>query len=280
MSIELPEAHILATQMNRELVGKQLAAVEVKNYENLQKIGCVNRNLADYAQLVGSRIEAVHSRGLVILVKFDNGKSLLLAPEYGGRILYHTEGSAVPEKFHLNLQFSDKTSLTVTLTGLGGIQAFNDSDLDKSYVYRRDFSNVPSPDNPAEFLFAQFAERLAAKNVNIKSVLVGREALVVGLSNSAFQDILFRAKLHPKRKAAKLTDQEKQALFDAVNRLVSERIAQMGKNLFVDLYGRQGSYEPRMGQNMKGQGCKACGTSVEVLSLGGGQVYFCPKCQA
>jgi hypothetical protein len=38
MSIELPEAPILATQMNRELVGKQLAAVEMKNYENLQKI--------------------------------------------------------------------------------------------------------------------------------------------------------------------------------------------------------------------------------------------------
>jgi formamidopyrimidine-DNA glycosylase len=100
----------------------------------------------------------------------------------------------------------------VTLLGLGGIQAFKDDDLSSSYVYRRDFSDTPSPLDSSEFTFEKFSKGLASKNVNIKSALVGKDALVVGLSNSAFQDIIFRAKIHPKRKASSLSDREKTKL--------------------------------------------------------------------
>jgi len=34
-----------------------------------------------------------------------------------------------------------------------------------------------------------------------------------------------------------------------------------------------------MGPNMKGEGCPVCGTQIDRLSIGGGQVYFCPVCQ-
>lgn len=47
----------------------------------------------------------------------------------------------------------------------------------------------------------------------------------------------------------------------------------------IDLYGKQGSYTPAMGPNMKEQACPACGTKVQKLSLGGGQIYYCPTCQ-
>ncbi len=279
MSIELPEAHILAVQMTQELKGKQIANIELRNYKSLQKIGCINRNLSDYDELKGCKIESVTSRGLVIRIKLSNAQNLLFAPEYGGKILYHPKNGATPEKFHLKLQFADSTALTVTLTGLGGIQAFSDANLSSSYVYRRDFSEVPSPIDSSGFSLEQFSKGLTGKNVNIKSVLVGKDALVVGLSNSAFQDIIFRAKIHPKKKASSLSDLEQRRLFEGVKVLVDERIRAGGKNQFTDFYGKQGTYVPAMGPNMKGQPCKTCGTTVEALSLGGGQVFFCPKCQ-
>ncbi len=62
MSIEAPEAHILAHQMNGELVGKRVFAVVVQNCAKLQKIGCVNRDLAAFNQLVGRSIKQVTSR--------------------------------------------------------------------------------------------------------------------------------------------------------------------------------------------------------------------------
>jgi len=205
--------------------------------------------------------------------------NLILAPEYGGRILYHKSGSTVPNKFHLKLDFSDGTSLTVALTSMGAIQTLKDDELERSYVYRRDFSEVISPIDEREFTYERFSKQLAEKKVNIKSSLVGKDAVIVGLSNSAFQDILFRAKIHPKRKASELSEVERHALYDAIKVMINKRIRFGGKDQFVDLYGKQGRYTPAIGPNMSGKTCVVCGASIEKLALGGGQVYFCPKCQ-
>jgi formamidopyrimidine-DNA glycosylase len=280
MSIELSEALILSKQMNKELLGKQIVAYQLRDYQKLQKIGFINRDTSAFDGLVGGRIESVVSRGNVIRVKLDNGVNLILAPEYGGRILYHTKGSVVPAKFHLKLCFSGDTALTVTLTGMGVIQALKDDELKSSYVYKKDFlSTVPSPMDEKEFTFERFSKNLTDKTVNIKSALVGKDAGVIGLSNSAFQDIIYRARIHPKRKASDLTDEEKRVLYYAIKLVVQERIQAGGKNQFIDFYGKQGCYTPAMGPNMKEQACPTCGTKVQKLSLGGGQVYFCPKCQ-
>jgi formamidopyrimidine-DNA glycosylase len=279
MSIELPETYVLSRQMSNELRGKQIRFWQLQNYQKLQRIGFINKNLSDFDRLSGGRIESVVSRGNVIRVKLDNGMNLLLAPEYGGRTLYHMKESIVPAKFHLKLGFSDDTALTVALTGMGVIQALKDDELESSYVYRRDFSQVASPTDDKEFTLEQFAKGLTDKNVNIKSALVGKDAVVVGLSNSAFQDVIYRAKIHPKRKATDLTESEKHALYNAVRLVIQERIQSGGKKQFIDLYGKQGSYTPAMGPNMKEQACPTCGTKVQKLSEGGGQIYYCPKCQ-
>lgn len=279
MSIELPEAYILAEQMGKELLRKQVKAFYLKDYQKLQRIGFINKDIGAFELLIKRRIESITSRGTVIRVKFDLGVNLILGPEYGGRILYQTSESTIPEKFHLKLDFNDNTVLTVTLTGMGVIQALRDDELEQSYVYRRDFSEVTSPLDETQFTFGHFSEQLAQKNVNIKPVLVGKDAVIVGLSNSAFQDILYRAKIHPKRKASNLGEDEKYALYDAIRLIIQERVRLGGKDQFLDLYGRQGHYTPLMGPNMNGKACKVCKTSIGKLSLGGGQIYFCPKCQ-
>jgi formamidopyrimidine-DNA glycosylase len=279
MSIELPEAYVLAKQMNAELQGKRVKSCHLQNYQKLQKIGFVNKDITAFDRLSNGKVEAVTSRGNVIRLKLDNGMNLILAPEYGGRVLYHAKGATVIEKFHLKLSFNDGSALTVALTGMGVIQALKDNELEQSYVYKRDFSEVASPVDEAEFTFGSFSKQLTAKTVNVKSVLVGKVAVVVGLSNSAFQDILYRAKIHPKRKASELTESEKHALYDAVRWVIQQRIQLSGKDQFVDFHAKQGRYRPAMGPNMKGKTCPQCGTQIERLSLGGGQVYFCPKCQ-
>ena len=279
MSIELSEAKILAEQMNKELRGKRIKSYHLQDYERLQRIGMLDKDTKSFNQLVNGKIESVISRGNVIRVKLNNGMNLVQGPEYGGKIFYHTSEKTVPSKFHLKVDFSDDTALTVRLTSMGLIHAVKDNDLKRSYVYRRDFnSEVPSPIDE-EFTLERFSGLLAENNRMLKSVLVGKDAVVVGLSNSAFQDIIYRAKLHPKRKAAELRADERQALYDAIRLVLQERIRLEGKDQFYDLYGNQGGYTPAMGPNMKQLACATCDTPIEKLSLGGGHVYFCPKCQ-
>lgn len=279
MSVELPEAQILSRQMGEKILGKQIKSFQLRDYQKLQKLGFVNKDVKAFDLLANRKIESVTSRGNVIRVKLDRSLNLILAPEYGGRVLFHANGSVVPKKFHLKLDFNDGTFLTVALTGMGVIQALRDDELKGSYVYRRDFSDVASPLDEAEFTFERFSKQLSEKNVNVKSVLVGKDAVLVGLSNSAFQDILYRAKIHPKRKASELSEDKRRSLYDAIQLVIRERIRLGGKDQFLDLYAKQGRYTPAMGPNMNGKKCGVCGSSIEKLSLGGGQVYFCPKCQ-
>jgi len=278
MSVELPEAKILAEQMNRELRGKRVKCYLLKDCERLQQIGMMDRDLASFNQLVGGKIESVGSRGNVIRVKFDNGANLILGPEYGGEIFYCTDAAKVP-RFHLRVDFSDGTLLTVRLTSMGVIQVLKDDELERSYVYKRDFDSTKLSPTDEEFTFERFSKQMADHNKMLKSVLVGKDAILVGISNSTFQDILYRARIHPKRKASELSPEEKLSLYDAILLVLKERIRLNGKDQFQDLYGRQGGYTPAMGPNMKQQTCPQCGTKIEKLSLGGGHVYLCPNCQ-
>lgn len=279
MSIELPEAKILAEQMNKELRGKHIKAYHLQDSERLQRIGFMNKNIESFDQLVNGEVESVISRGNAIRVKLNNGVNLILSPEYGGQILYHTSETAISEKFHLKLDFCDNTALTVRLTSMGGIYALKNNDLMNSYIFKRDFNPEVLTPTDEEFTYERFSKLLADNSRALKSVLVGKDAVVVGLSNSAFQDIIYRAKLHPKRKASELNMNERQALYDAVKLVLQERIRLKGKNQFLDLHGNPGRYTPAMGPNMKQHNCPVCGTPIKKLSVEGGHVFFCPKCQ-
>ena len=279
MSIELPEAMILAEQMNRELRGKRIRSWHLQDCERLQSIGMLDKDTKSFDQLIGGEIESVTSRGNAIRAKLKNGMNLILAPEYGGRVFYHRR-EEIPCKFHLKVDFSDDSALTVRLTSMGHFSALKDSDLEHSYIYRRDFNPEIASPTDEEFTFERFSKLLVETNRALKSILVGKDAVVVGVSNSAFQDILFRARLHPKRKGSELNADERQALYEAIGLVVRERIRLKGKDKFLDLYGKQGQYVPAMGSHMKQQPCPICQTPIEKLSIGGGHVYLCPKCQA
>jgi formamidopyrimidine-DNA glycosylase len=278
LSVELPEAYILAKQMNKELAEKDVVECNLQNCANYQHLGFINTYLSDFERLITHKIEAVISRGNTIRVKLDGNMNLLLAPEYGGIILIHQKGAALQKKYTLKLVFTDGTALTDTLTGMGIIHALTDEELASSYVYRRDFSSTASP-LETEFTFERFQTDLARKNVNLKTALVGKDAAVVGLGNAAFQDIIYRAGLQPRRKTGELNADEQRALYDAVNAVVAERLKLGGKEQFVDLYGKPGEYVAAMGPNMKGQPCRRCGSEIIKISFGGGQVYLCANCQ-
>jgi len=279
MSIELPEAKILADQMNRELKGKRIKNYRLQDCVKLQRIGFINRDNKSFDQLVDREVESVTSRGNSIHVKLDGEMNMILSPEYDGEIFYHSHEAAVPEKFHLKMDFSDSTALTVRFTSMGGMRVLKTSELMDSYVFKRDFNTEILSPTDEDFTFERFSRRLSGNNRALKPVLVGKDAVLVGLSNSAFQDIIYRAKLHPRRKASELNLNEQKALYNSVNLVLREKLRLNGKNQFLDLYQNQGNYISAMGPDMREKNCPVCECPIQELSLGGGKVFVCPKCQ-
>jgi formamidopyrimidine-DNA glycosylase len=274
MSFEYPEAKILAAQLDEVLKGKTIESYHLKDYEKLQRIGFLNQNLDDFRQLVGRRVQGAASSGNTIRIRLDGGMNFMLAPEYGGIILYHkTDGEA---KYHILLKFTGGDSLTIRLTSMGLIYSASDEQLEGLYMYKRDYMGAP---NPVDLTAKQFRELVASKKTQLKPLLVGKDAVMTGLSNSAFQDVLWRAGIHPHRKVSELTSSQLDALYFGIKSLIEERLHLGGKDEVVDLFGRSGSYVPKMGPNMKDKVCPRCGMKVEKIAQGGGQVYYCQGCQ-
>ena len=99
------------------------------------------------------------------------------------------------------------------------------------------------------------------------------------MGNGYLQDILFLAKLHPRRRAASLTGDEKQALYDAIRTVLFQAVDQDGRDTERDLYDRPGRYQRILDSRTAGQPCPECGTKIEKISFLGGASYFCPHCQ-
>jgi len=97
--------------------------------------------------------------------------------------------------------------------------------------------------------------------------------------NGCLQDILFRARVDPRRKVATLSAKEKRALFRALRDTLEQAIAQNGRDCERDAYGNRGGYKPLMDRNTKGTPCPECGTTIEKIQYLGGSCYFCSNCQ-
>ncbi len=279
MSIEMPEATILAAQMQAELPGRMVAAVGLENAAKLQQQGFFNRDPAAFEALEDRTVDAVVSRGNTMIVEFSGEQRLILFPEYGGEVRFHENDGSLPARYHFRLDFADGSALTVRIKSIGGVYALGAVALKEHYIFKRDFDPEKySPDDPA-LTAERFAGLAAGATRQLKVVLVGKDAVVVGLSNASFQDIIYRGRLHPKRRAADLSPAETRALYDAMRLVVSKRLCLGGKLGFVDLYGAPGGYEPAMGPAMKGRKCPRCGRAVEKIAHGGGEVWLCPGCQ-
>jgi formamidopyrimidine-DNA glycosylase len=85
----------------------------------------------------------------------------------------------------------------------------------------------PTPVN-SEFTFEYFAaliDSLLAGPKRSAKALLTQEQLIPGLGNAIAQDILFRARLHPRHALTDLSQEERRALYDAVVATVADVIA-------------------------------------------------------
>jgi formamidopyrimidine-DNA glycosylase len=132
------------------------------------------------------------------------------------------------------------------------------------------------------FTFKYFSglidELLKGEKRSTKSLLT-QDQLIPGLGNASAQDILFQARLLPRRPLSELSPGQRRDLYDSVVYTVREIIAQGGRYDEADLFGRPGGYVRLMDSAAVGKHCPECGTKIQKVQYLGGACYFCPKCQ-
>lgn len=116
MAFELPEAMIVAQQMQKELRGKQIASIEVSpRCDTLIRQGFVS---IQPEILPESIIEDAYASGKWIFLTLSTQYILALALETKGYFLYSAPG-LTPEGCHVRLRFCDESILSEYIIGWG-----------------------------------------------------------------------------------------------------------------------------------------------------------------
>ena len=273
---ELPEYVTLAKQLADTVAGKRIKEGHLGNSPH--KFVWYNRKPKEFESLTtGKLLDKAYSRGRWLFIPANPGFVLVFG-ECGGKILYHKSKKEIPKKYHLAIIFEDDFALTAMTQMWGAMELYEKGqELKRKYI-----SDMrPTPIEP-EFSFGYFSnlidECIQSEKRSVKGLLT-QDQLIPGLGNSIAQDIMFKAKLHPKHPIEDLTGNNRKQLYDAIQKTVSNVVSKGGRNDEYDLFGQPGGYERILSKETVGKPCPECGTKIEKMQYLGGTCYFCPRCQ-
>lgn len=268
---ELPEITVIAEQMDKEIKGKVITAIEAKQPKNL------NMPVKEFTKTIkGRTVEGVSKRGKWLFIKLHHGYFLLINLGMGAELLHFKPNTRLPEKAQFRLVFSDKTGFTIHFWWFGYVHLASEKDLQKHKLT----AQLGKSATDKTFTLDYFKQLLVSKKTGIKSFLLDQKN-VAGIGNVYIQDILFMAKLHPNRKISTLTEKEKIDLYNAIHKVLNRSIKLKGLAYEMDFYGKKGKFtaEEFLVGYKQGKPCPQCKTPVEKIRTGSTASYICPKCQ-
>jgi formamidopyrimidine-DNA glycosylase len=264
---ELPEILSRAKEMKRDLVGKTITAVQVIQPK------CLNVSEDEFrAALESATIQDVDYHGKWIRVQTDRGW-LLLNLGMGGEITL-TSRAELPEKHRLVFDFQDGTCLSVNFWWFGYAHYVPPNGLEKHAPTAKLGPNAI--DLSAEHL----RQKLKGQRGGIKAYLLD-QSKIAGIGNAYVHDILFLARLHPKRKIDSLSGEDINALAAAIEQGLRPSIERGGAFYETNLHGEKGGFlmEHILVGYREGQPCPTCGTPIEKHKTGSTSSFICPACQ-
>lgn len=270
--IEFPESRTLAGQINEIVNGKTILNVYAN--KSPHKFAWFKGNPENYHNLLsGKRIEGAKAYGGMVEMKAEEMRLIFCD---GANIRYYQAGEEVPLKHQLQIEFDDFSNIVCSVQMYGGIWALN-SDQTEGYCQISEEKISPLSDDFNENYFSSLFTQMDNK-LSTKAFLATKQR-IPGLGNGVLQDILFNARLHPKRKMSFLCDKELEAMYKSVKNTLFEMTACGGRDTEKDLFGCSGGYKTILSNKTKGLPCPTCQSEIIRESYLGGNIYYCPICQ-
>lgn len=273
---ELPEVETIVRGLKQRLLGRRIATMVARRTDILLT------PLEDFvAGIPSRRIADVYRHGKYIVLTLDlEGadrpiKFLLVHLGMTGQLILAHRDQPEPSHTHVVLALDDgRTELRyVDIRRFGRLGWFDEDQLRAILA--------PLGPDALEVRPHEFVERLSKRRATTKAVLLNQRVLR-GLGNIYSDEALYRARIHPRRRAHRLKRNELRKLHRAIVRLLRAAIARQGSSVsnYVNLDGKSGSFQ-RLHRvyRRRGQPCPRCGTKIVRVVVTGRGSYCCPRCQ-
>ena len=271
---ELPEVETVRRSLIDKIVGQRIRSLRVGDFPGVLAGDRVEDVLA---RIAGRTVRGVRRRAKYLIIDLDDDTAIVVHLRMTGRL------SAVPHaepplRFeHLAIEFANGLDLRFSdQRKFGRVVHAHGDDLDRL--------DQRLGREPLErgFTATWLQERLQRRTGKIKAVLLD-QGLIGGLGNIYVDESLFRAGIHPERRANTLTSEEVRRLHRAIRGVLRAAVDGRGTTFssFEDAEGNRGRYSRELlvyGHGGKSP-CPRCGTLLERAVVGGRGTSFCPRCQ-
>jgi formamidopyrimidine-DNA glycosylase len=265
---ELPEVETAAQQLREWVQGRRLIAARAEKTRVTR-----GQDKEGLQRLEGHRLLSIERLGKWMLLSFDRGAGLLSHLGMTGKWQRHARGEERGSHVRASFEFEGGVFLDYRDPRLFGRLLAGPADALRSLPALA----ALGPDPLAGIEVGSFAGKLGKTKRSIKEALMDQTTLA-GLGNIQVSESLHRAKLHPERASATLTQGE-------IARLASSILASLRFTLDHEKGEEPIEYVEEGGENYflvyghAGEPCKTCQTPIERIVQGGRSTFFCPRCQ-
>jgi len=273
---ELPEVETVRRMLESAVPGRRIARVSVSR-KRLR-----TSSLAALPGKLAQRTFATPRRtGKFLLLDLDAGLTLLSHLGMSGRWLYWPAGrvpDATLAHVHLKLGFADGGTLWFQdIRRFGMLRVVRTADLARDPSLR-----LLGPDPLATPRDGE-ALRAAARGARTAAKLwLLDQRRIAGLGNIYVSEVLFRARVDPRRIAGALDRAEWARIAAEIPVVLEESIARMGTTFstYRTLWNEPGQYgENLLVYDREAEPCRTCRTPIRRIVQGGRSTFFCPDCQ-
>ena len=272
--IELPEARAIAAGLRKEMLGKRIS--NVAGEFTGHKFTFYYGDPETYkAQLAGKKVTEIVDRNFYIEAIIEDKKLLM---RDGANIRFFKTGSKKPEKSKLLIELEDGSFLSVTTSMYSMIYVCGrDEDMENKY-YDMEKTDVGALDS--RFTLEHFLSLIDEKTRKLSAkAFLATEQRILGIGNGVVQDILFNARISPRRKLNTMSDSEIKGLYDSTVKTIRQMADLGGRDTEKNIYGNEGGYKTVMSAKAFKNPCPVCGGEITKENYLGGSVYYCPNCQ-
>ncbi|MBY0229365.1 MAG: bifunctional DNA-formamidopyrimidine glycosylase/DNA-(apurinic or apyrimidinic site) lyase [Gemmataceae bacterium] len=265
---ELPEVETVVRDLRPLLVGRSLLAVRRTSPHGLRQPW----DAAWERPLAGARVETASRRGKWIVLGLG-GPALVVHLGMTGQLTVVPAGKEMPTHNHFAFPLDDGQELRYRDT-----RRFGSVTYSPGGTLMADEALGPEP---WELDGAAWRRALAGSGRAIKAVLLD-QGVVAGVGNIYADEALFRARLHPARKAGSLTAAEATRLRKAVVAVLDQAIEKRGSTIrdYVGGSGLRGGYQDEFAAyGRTGEPCRRCGAALALSRVAGRSSHYCPACQ-
>ncbi len=240
------------------------------------------------ARLTGQRVERLRRRSKYILADLTSGESLLIHLGMSGRMLISGDplGQFVhdhpsPEKHdHVVLHMANGARVTFNdPRRFGAMDLLDTANADAHKLLARIGPEPLGNDFSETHLIAA----LKGRNTPIKSALLDQR-IVAGLGNIYVCETLYRARIHPARKAGRIAANKVAGLVPIIRQVLNEAIDAGGSTLrdFKQADGELGYFQHRFDvYGREGTACRTPGCTSQIARIvqSGRSSFYCTQCQ-